>query len=164
MSLDLKPAIGSLIRFYDGWEAEVTAHTERGFSCKGAAGRDSVPRLGYYSLGLEEIFTDSPEYKSGVWGFEVVKEPSVKVSLPKDPPPGLLMSMALRYDHSLGCPGYYDDEIYTCRGISHKQRLEGTLTIMRQLYEEVAGYGFYKPELEGKYSVQSRTILSKSTI
>ena len=69
--------------------------------------------------------------------------------LPKEPPPGLLMSMAIRYDHGLGCPGYYDQMKFD--GQTHAQRLEATLRTMRQLYEEVSGYGFYTPEKEAEY-------------
>ncbi len=76
MTSDHKPSIGSLIRFADGWEAEVIAHTDRGFSCKGAPGRFSHPRLGYRSTGDYEVYTDTPEYRLGVWGFTVVKQPT----------------------------------------------------------------------------------------
>ena len=69
--------------------------------------------------------------------------------LPKDPPPGLLMSMAIRYDHGLACPGYYD--LLLGAG-EHEKRLDAALTIMSQLYEEVSGYGFYRPELEVEYA------------
>ena len=63
----------------------------------------------------------------------------------KEPPPGLLMSMAIRFDHGLGCPGFYDQPIYTHGGhISHQDRLESTLRVMGQLYEEMSGNGFYK--------------------
>lgn len=74
--------------------------------------------------------------------------------LPKDPPPGLLMSMAIRYDHALGCPGYYDGikELLGRDGPTHAQRLASTLTQMRQLYEEVSGHGFYSPEREAEYA------------
>lgn len=73
--------------------------------------------------------------------------------LPKEPPPGLLMSMAIRYDHGLGMPGFYDSGIYTdVTGITHAQRLDSTLRTMRQLYEEVSGHGFYRPELEADYA------------
>lgn len=77
------------------------------------------------------------------------------MSLPLNAPPGLLMSMALRYDHALGCPGYYDQEFLAQPGVTHEMRLKSTLNIMQQLYEEVAGFGFYKPELEQKYAILS---------
>ena len=70
----------------------------------------------------------------------------MKNILPKEPPEKLLMSMAIRYDHALGCDGYYDQEIFKSSGMTHEQRLKSTLATMRQLYEEVAGYGFYKWE------------------
>jgi hypothetical protein len=75
--------------------------------------------------------------------------------LPKEPPLGLLMSMAIRYDHGLGCPGYYDQPMMQAAvsyPISHQQRLQATITTMRQLYEEVAGYGFYSPKREDDYA------------
>lgn len=71
--------------------------------------------------------------------------------LPKEPPPGLLMSMAIRYDHGLGCPGFYDN-FPRFEGDSHQKRLESALRTMRQLYEEVSGHGFYTPELEAEYA------------
>lgn len=64
--------------------------------------------------------------------------------LPATPPPGLLESMTVRYDHALGCPGYYDDPLYAQSGFTHARRLESALTTMKQLYEEVSGHGFYK--------------------
>lgn len=57
----------------DGYEAEVTEYTERGFKIKGEPGRFSHPRLGYYSTGEEEIFTDTPEYRLGLWGFTIIE-------------------------------------------------------------------------------------------
>lgn len=68
-----------------------------------------------------------------------------------EPTPGLLMSMAMRYDHGLGMPGFYDSEFYKSQG-PHAQRVESTLRIMRQLWEEVAGQGFYAPEQEAHYA------------
>jgi len=70
------------------------------------------------------------------------------MNLPKEPPPGLLMSMALRYDHGLGCDGYYD----MFGAGEHEKRLRGTLATMRQIYEEVSGNGFYRPEREAFYA------------
>jgi len=73
-------------------------------------------------------------------------------SLPKEPPKELLMSMALRWDHALGRPGYYDQPFIKQASVTHKMKLDSTLVLMRKLYEEVAGYGFYKPENKEQYS------------
>jgi hypothetical protein len=70
--------------------------------------------------------------------------------------PGLAMSMALRYDHAIARPGYYDwtggapgfGEKQPGR---HAQRLAGTIGSMRQLWEEATGHGFYRPERESEY-------------
>lgn len=72
------------------------------------------------------------------------------MALPKEPPPGLLMSMVIRYDHALALPGYYD---MLGEG-EHEKRLRATLATMRQLYEEVSGFGFYRPELEAEYAAK----------
>ena len=71
--------------------------------------------------------------------------------LPKTPPPGLLMSMAVRYDHGLGCPGYYDQPLLARNGLTHADRLKLALQNMAKIYEEVSGYGFYKPDKEDGY-------------
>lgn len=77
--------------------------------------------------------------------------------LPAEPPRGLLMSMAMRYDHALGAPGFYDQfaQFGLGHGITHAQRLDGTLRTMRQLYEEVSGHGFYSPERDAWYVEQA---------
>ncbi len=62
-----------------------------------------------------------------------------------EPPDELLMSMAIRYDHGLGCAGYYDQPSMQRDGVTHAIRLRSTLTTMRQLHEEVVGTGFYRP-------------------
>lgn len=74
----------------------------------------------------------------------------MKPNLPKEPPEELLRSMAFRYDHGLAIPGYYDQPLLKERnsGATHEQMLQSTLRTMSQLYEEVAGYGFYKYEEE----------------
>lgn len=74
--------------------------------------------------------------------------PKDHVIVPVKPADALLMSMAVRYDHGLGIPGYYDQELFSGSGITHAQRLEAALTTMRQLHEEVVGKGFYKPRDE----------------
>lgn len=62
--------------------------------------------------------------------------------LPKTPPDALLHSMAIRYDHALGCDGYYDTWPDAEEG-EHERRYQAAITTMRQLYEEVSGYGFF---------------------
>ena len=76
-----------------------------------------------------------------------------------EPSPGLLMSMALRFDHALGIPGYYDNQNRMfARGASggeqptHAMRLASTLVQMHQLWEEVVGQGYYNPDKEGHYA------------
>lgn len=71
--------------------------------------------------------------------------PKDHVIVPVKPTDALLMSMAVRYDHGLGIPGYYDQELFSGSGITHAQHLEAALTTMRQLHEEVVGKGFYRP-------------------
>lgn len=86
--------------------------------------------------------------------------------LPKEPPPGLLTSMAIRSDHGLGVPGYYDELAtmgLTVAGVSHAKRMEATLRVMRQLYEEVSGHGFYSPEKEADYAAMIPPALSDLT-
>ncbi|WP_152971107.1 hypothetical protein [Rhizobium ecuadorense] len=67
------------------------------------------------------------------------------VAVPVDPPEALLRSMAIRYDHGLAIPGYYDKPIFGAENVGHGRRMESTMEIMRQLYEEVVGTGFYRP-------------------
>lgn len=82
-----------------------------------------------------------------------LEEALERLKLPKEPPEGLLMSMALRWDHALGCPGYYDEMSFGSHvGTPHAERLKSTLSSMRQLYEEVSGHGFYSPDKEAYYS------------
>lgn len=93
--------------------------------------------------------------------------------LPEKAPRGLLVSMALRDDHGLGVPGYYDglqmlfdqhrppagsgpaDRSRAhepgCRPPSHAQRMDAAIQRMRSLYEEISGRGFYSPDQEAAY-------------
>lgn len=66
-----------------------------------------------------------------------------KPNLPIEPPEDLIRSMMIRYDHALAFPGYYDQPIFA-GGPTHKQREESAYRIMKQLYEEVSGNGFYQ--------------------
>jgi hypothetical protein len=71
-----------------------------------------------------------------------------------EPPIGLLMSMAIRYDHALGQPGYYDQPLFKSimEGTTHADRVEATIRTMRQLWAEVTGNGFYSPDKEQGYA------------
>jgi hypothetical protein len=73
--------------------------------------------------------------------------------LPKEPPPGLLISMALRQDHGLGVPGYYDATPWGDAPVAerHWRRFQGAVNAMRQLYEEASGHGFWSPENDCEY-------------
>lgn len=62
------------------------------------------------------------------------------MNLPQTPPDDLLWNMALRYDHGLGCDGYYDQAFFGNSSGDHQRRVESTLRQMRQLYEEVFLY------------------------
>lgn len=106
----------------------------------------------YRVLNVERNAIMPPYRKGMAIGLLVDKIEDTEPILPQTPDPELLMSMALRYDHGLGMPGHYDQGIYQASGISHKQRLEATLSTMKQLYEEVAGYGFYKPDRKDSYA------------
>jgi hypothetical protein len=69
----------------------------------------------------------------------------------EEPSAGLLMSMAIRMDHGLGVPGYYDQPMFGSDGPTQNQRLEAALSTARQMWEEVTGRGFYRPEKEAEY-------------
>lgn len=69
------------------------------------------------------------------------------------------MSMAIRFDHGLGVPGYYDPLLAAGAAVdSHAKRLESTLRTMRQLYEEISGYGFYSKAKENEYAALARHV------
>jgi hypothetical protein len=88
---------------------------------------DDASRLAY-SLKLAERLNGSARLPQG---------------LPVEPPAGLLYSMALRYRHDFGLDRD-PDQIIGC-GCTPDER-EATLRVMRQLYEEISGHGFFKWE------------------
>lgn len=63
-------------------------------------------------------------------------------NLPKEPPRELLHSMALRYQHDFGIERDPEGGPLQC-GTTKEER-EAILRVMRQLYEEVSGHGFYR--------------------
>jgi len=77
-------------------------------------------------------------------------------SVPSQPPVGLLVSMALRMDHGLGVPGYYDQPFFkdSSGGAAHLRRFKAAMGTAQQLWEEVTGHGFYQPEKEAEYAAR----------
>ena len=71
--------------------------------------------------------------------------------VPRKPSEGLLMSMAVRSDHALGCPGYYDQPLLGGKVGAHEARVQAALREMSKLHEEVVGEGFYRPEHDARY-------------
>lgn len=118
-------------------------------------------------LNLNPTFAQSPEAKRLLDYFNREwTKPGAEIlpfELPKmDPPMGLLMSMAIRADHGLAIPGYYDQDIFNKDGrVTHTDRLTFSMMSMRQLWEEVVGQGFYKPEKEEAYAAQAFRILKE---
>ena len=80
------------------------------------------------------------------------------------PPVGLLVSMAIRLDHGLGCPGYYDSPAFSASGLTHKRRLEAAMSTARQLLEEVTGQGFYSREKEQQYARLAQDLPATGTV
>lgn len=77
-------------------------------------------------------------------------EKSGYVVVPKEPPRGLLISMAIRDNHAfLVTPHTFENGIITS-GVNPEHR-ESVLSSMRQLYEEVVGTGFWSHERDAGY-------------
>lgn len=84
-------------------------------------------------------------------GGEGWRPPEGWILVPIRPPEELLMSMAIRQDHGLGVPGYYDQDFFGAEKVSHHARVQIALDDMRKVYEEVVGEGFYKPDNAERY-------------
>jgi hypothetical protein len=96
---------------------------------------------GTYSISGDDAIALA---QSAIAAYRQALEAEGMVIVPKEPAPALLRSMAIRYDHGLGCPGYYDHPPMQRDGVTHERRLEATISTMRQLHEEVVGTGFYR--------------------
>ena len=86
-----------------------------------------------------------------------------KVAVSKKPSIGVLMSMAMRQNHALGCPGYFDLMPMMSGGVSHARHLEVALSDAGKLYEEVVGTGFHSPEKDAGYESIARQSLPEET-
>lgn len=114
---------------------------------------DQLARL-LQSGGFEGELRVGREFgKALVAEIAALTPPEGYVLVPVEPTPGLLMSMAIRSDHALGCPGYYDQEMFTAGGhVGHQRILEVAISEARKQHEEVVGTGFYTPEREAGYA------------
>lgn len=130
----------------------------------------SIKRIGHSTLADSTVrgaaHAAAQAMQASLKAMQVVNTVAVapSLALPQEPPPGLLMSMAVRYDHGLAVSGHYDQLTHVLHGgASHAQRLDSTLRTMRQLYEEVAGFGFYRPEHEATYAAAAKAGLAPAT-
>jgi len=77
-----------------------------------------------------------------------------KALVPIEPSPGLLMRMAIRNNHGLGIPRYYDQPllIKANHGVTHARLLQRAISEMRKIHDEVVGDGFYSAERDSCYA------------
>lgn len=70
----------------------------------------------------------------------------MKPNLPKEPDPRLIESMCLRYDHShaMRAPRLQNGSFIVETVEEFERRRDANRRVMRQLYEEVSGNGFYQ--------------------
>lgn len=93
----------------------------------------------------------------------LVNASGTHVVVPVEPTRGLLASMAQRNDHAIFDPAPFrigNHGIVYLTPEEREQRIEGAISCMRQLHEEVVGTGFYHPSAENEY--QARASLTHS--
>jgi hypothetical protein len=73
------------------------------------------------------------------------------VRVPVEPTDGLLMSIAMRFDHAIAMPGFYDQQMLGGKPGDHARRLSSLIADARRAHEEIVGKGFYAPEREDDY-------------
>lgn len=78
-----------------------------------------------------------------------------KVEIDSEPTDAVLRCMAITYDHGLGCPGYYDQELFGGEPGAHEKRLEDTMNLMRKLYQDVVWLNSH-PEHQAQYQPGGR--------
>ena len=107
-----------------------------------------VDEIGAYRRKLPAPFADNLDKLPNF-------TPLYKYPFPTNPPKGLLISMAVRYDHSFLMPSTFLNKTIDSKN--------AVLTQMKQLYEEVSGNGFWKPENNDSYEIifQKRINLGK---
>lgn len=129
-------------------------------ACAALVGQEKVPDQGPWEVSADGRYISSDDFthdvllevKGDFYSDEARRAYSTALAgklnsasgLPKEPPPGLLVSMAMRYRHDFGLNAE-DDDGPIAVGVTPKQR-EAILSMMRKYYDEVAGNGFYRWE------------------
>lgn len=97
--------------------------------------------------GEDEAKSDYDELQNTIAGLKERAPRSEQQQRQKEPPPGLLVSIALRLDHGLFMPNILTGETEE----QHQRRIEVALQDARRAWEECSGNGFYSPEREAGY-------------
>ncbi len=115
-----------------------------------AAARAALPFIAY---AFDQGMDGAEQAGRAIEAALQANQPVGHVLVPVEPTPGLLMSMAMRSDHALGCPGYYDQLMFKVPGhVDHQRMLDAAIADARKQHQEVVGTGFYAPEREGHYA------------
>lgn len=117
-------------------------------------------REAWLSTGV--LDRDAPGYAGSWEGYTADAEEMIRrlhargfTIVPIEASSGLLTSMALRYDHSLFMPANEPDNMFFPYTEEDRARkIRATLSMMRQIHEEVVGIGFYQPEKEADYAAR----------
>ena len=123
--------VDQIMRLADEWYAHgQTSHS--GIDEKYAAFRAAVEQLCAENARVWKLIDDA---EALIVRQREARERAEQI-LKSEPDPALLNSMALRYRHDFGL-------------IEDEREREAILTTMRQLWEEVVGFGFYRPNKHG---------------
>lgn len=128
-----RPPIGSRVQMFPGGGIlEVTGHTERGFTYKGAM-PFSIPRLGIQGAGTGEMFLDVG-YTS--WAFAETWAPESPAPVPPAQPPDLakmVEAAAVEIIEDLFPSGFVGDEDNSAAGHKGEAELEIEAILLRHL-------------------------------
>jgi hypothetical protein len=102
----------------------------------------------------------SPQYARKV--AAALRSESAASGTAKVPPRGLLLSIALRLDHSLLAPVWF--KAGSPPAEDRRRRIEMALSDARKVWEEVTGHGFWRPENNEDYEAMEQEGISADTL
>jgi len=115
--------------------------------------KELADRLARKQVGGCTCMTKTPdlEYHDPLCTYRLCAEAEFALrqrtpEIPEEPSIGLINSMCFRFAHDFGLP---KDAIG--QGFTERER-DSLRRQMRQVYEEISGRGFYRPEREQEYS------------